>query len=86
MATGKNAITTISTTLGARSNPNHRMKSGASATFGTFWNSTTSGYSARPNAAKRAITRATPAPITAESRNPHNTSCDVTNAAYARDA
>ena len=43
IATGKNAMTTISKILGARSKPNQRIKIGASATFGTFWNSTISG-------------------------------------------
>ena len=43
IATGKKAMTTISTILGARSNPNQRMKIGASATLGTFWNKTISG-------------------------------------------
>src|SRR5665213_4283193 len=81
IATGKNAMTTISITLGARSKPNHRMNSGASATFGTVWNSTTSGYSARPNVANRAMTSATAAPITADSRNPNRTSRAVTYAA-----
>ena len=41
--TGKKAMTAISRILGVRPKPNHRMKIGASATFGTVWNSTTSG-------------------------------------------
>jgi len=34
------------------------MKIGASATLGTFWNSTTNGYSARPASRRRTMTSA----------------------------
>ena len=83
IATGKKAITTMSRIFGARSKPNQRMKIGASATLGTFWNSTISGYSARPKRSKRTIMTAKTIPTTADSTNPKKISRAVACAAIA---
>ncbi len=43
MTTGKNAIRTATTTLGARPKPSHTMNSGAMAIFGITWANSTTG-------------------------------------------